>query len=166
MKRSARLAAAVLWCASAAAFAAGGGGGGSSGSADNSQASRDDAVVTAAKAAIARNDWLGAQAGLKQALAAKPGNADYHNLYAYSMRKGPNPDMDLVFKHYEEALRINPKHRGAHEYIGEAYLQVDNLAKAREHLAALDKLCLFPCEEYTDLKKDIAEYEAQHKQAM
>ncbi len=63
------------------------------------------------------------------------------NLYAYSIRKGPNPDMQLVFKHYEEALRLDPKHRGAHEYIGEAYLMVGNPAKAKEHLAALDKLC-------------------------
>jgi len=120
-------------------------------------------VIVAARNAIAKQDWAGAQAGLKQALAASPSNADYHNLYAYSVRKGPNPDMDLVFKHYGEALRINPKHRGAHEYIGEAYLQVDNLPKAKEHLAALDKLCFFSCEEYRDLKKAVASYESSHK---
>ena len=100
-----------------------------------------------------------------QALAAHPDRADYHNLYAYSVRKGPNPDMDLVFRHYEEALRLNPRHVGAHEYIGEAYLQVNNLPKAREHLAALDKICLFSCEEYRDLKKAVAAYEASHKSA-
>ena len=32
------------------------------------------------------------------------------------------------------------------------------LAKAEEHLAALHKICLIPCEEYEDLKKKIAEY--------
>ena len=154
----------TLFAAQAVVFAAGGGGG-SSGEERRGQ-KPEDPVLTAARAAIADQDWARAQAGLKDALAANPGNADYHNLYAYSMRKGPNPDMDLVFKHYQEALRIDPKHRGAHEYIGEAYLQVNNLPKAREHLSALDRLCLFPCEEYTDLKKDIAEYEAQHKQAM
>jgi lipoprotein NlpI len=69
--------------------------------------------------------------------------------------------MDLVFKHYSEALRINPKHRGAHEYIGEAYLMVGNLGKAKEHLGQLDKLCFFPCGEYTDLKKAVAAYEAK-----
>ncbi|RQP25282.1 tetratricopeptide repeat protein [Albitalea terrae] len=148
---------AALLAFSAAALAAGGGGGSSGGA-------NDDPVVVAAKAAIEKKDWAGAQAQLKQALAAKPNNADYHNLYAYSMRKGPNPDMDLVFKHYNEALRINPKHTGAHEYIGEAYLQVGDLAKAKEHLAALNKICFFGCEEYSDLKKDIAEYEASHKQ--
>jgi len=55
--------------------------------------------------------------------------------------------MSLVFKHYNEALRIDPEHRGAHEYLGEAYLMVGNLAKAKEHLAVLDKLCFFPCDE-------------------
>jgi tetratricopeptide (TPR) repeat protein len=157
MKVHVRLIGATLLAFSAAALAAGGGGGSSGGA-------NEDPVVVAAKAAIEKKDWAGAQAGLKQALASKPNNADYHNLYAYSMRKGPNPDMDLVFKHYNEALRINPKHTGAHEYIGEAYLQVGNVVKAKEHLAALNKICFFGCEEYTDLKKDIAEYEASHKQ--
>jgi hypothetical protein len=70
--------------------------------------------------------------------------------------------MKLVFLHYEQALRIDPRHRGAHEYIGEAYLMVDDLAKAREHLAVLDKLCILPCEEYTDLKEAVAKYQRNH----
>ena len=105
------------------------------------------------------SDWAGAAGVLKEALSADPGNANYHNLYAYAVRKGASPDMNLVFKHYNEALRIDPKHRGAHEYVGEAYLMVGNVAKAKEHLGALDKLCFFPCAEYADLKKAIAEYE-------
>ena len=118
-----------------------------------------DPVLEQVAAATAKNDWSGAQATLRQALARNPDNADYHNLYAYSIRKGPNPDMSLVFKHYNEALRIDPDHRGAHEYLGEAYLMVGNLAKAKEHLSILDKLCFFPCDEYSDLKKAIADYE-------
>jgi len=118
-----------------------------------------DPVLEQVAAATARNDWSEAQATLRQALARNPDNADYHNLYAYSIRKGPNPDMSLVFKHYNEALRIDPDHRGAHEYLGEAYLMVGNVAKAKEHLSVLDKLCFFPCDEYTDLKKAIADYE-------
>jgi tetratricopeptide (TPR) repeat protein len=120
-------------------------------------------VLVAAQAAIAQKDWAGAQSGLQKALAGNPQNADYHNLYAYSIRKGPSPNMDMVFKHYAEALSINPKHRGAHEYAGEAYLAVNDLPKAKQHLAALDKLCFFPCEEYTDLKKAVASYEETHK---
>jgi hypothetical protein len=77
------------------------------------------------------------------------------------VRKGANPDMNVVFKHYNEALRIDSKHRGAHEYIGEAYLMVGNVEKAREHLGQLDKLCFFGCSEYSDLKKAISTYEAK-----
>ena len=118
-----------------------------------------DPVLEQVAAATAKNDWGEAQATLRQALARNPDNADYHNLYAYSIRKGPNPDMSLVFEHYNEALRIDPDHRGAHEYLGEAYLMLGNVAKAKEHLAVLDKLCLFACDEYTELKKAIADYE-------
>jgi DNA-binding SARP family transcriptional activator len=69
--------------------------------------------------------------------------------------------MNAVFKHYNEALRIDAKHRGAHEYLGEAYLMVGNVAKAREHLSALDKLCFFPCAEFRDLKKAITDYDTK-----
>ena len=122
-----------------------------------------DPVLEKATAATARKDWATAQSVLKDAVATNPSNASYHNLYAYSIRKGANPDMNLVFKHYNEALRIDPKHRGAHEYIGEAYLMVGNLPKAKEHLASLDKLCFMPCSEFTALKKAVAGYEAGKK---
>jgi tetratricopeptide (TPR) repeat protein len=139
-------------------FAAGGGGG-----APDTQMKPEDPVITGSKAAIAQKDWLRSQQILKTALASNPNNADYHNLYAFSVRKGPNPDMDLVFAQYQEALRIDPSHRGAHEYMGEAYLMVNDLPKAKEHLAALDRLCFFPCEEFSDLKEAVQKYEASHK---
>ena len=122
-----------------------------------------DPVLEKVTAATKKQDWASAQAMLRDALAANPQNANYHNLYAYSVRKGANPDMNLVFKHYNEALRLDPKLKGAHEYIGEAYLQVGNVAKAKEHLAQLDKLCFFSCSEFSDLKKAIADYEQQKR---
>jgi Tfp pilus assembly protein PilF len=118
-----------------------------------------DPVLEKASEATRRQDWASAASILQSGLSSNPSNANYHNLYAYSIRKGANPDMNLVFKHYNEALRLDPKHRGAHEYIGEAYLMVGNVAKAKEHLGALDKLCFFPCTEYNDLKKAIADHE-------
>jgi hypothetical protein len=72
--------------------------------------------------------------------------------------------MNLVFSEYAEALRLDPKHRGAHEYLGEAYLQINEVAKAREQLATLSKLCTFGCEEYSDLKKSLKQYELAHPQ--
>lgn len=143
-------------CLNGPVFAVGGGGEGTT------PAIASDPYLRSAQAAIAGKDWPGAQATLQKALASNTQNADYHNLYAYALRKGPSPDMDKVFFHYGEALRINPKHLGAHEYLGEAYLAVDNPVKAREQLAALDKLCRFSCEQYRDLKKAVSAYDASH----
>jgi cytochrome c-type biogenesis protein CcmH/NrfG len=124
-----------------------------------------DVVLERYTMASQKQDWPAAAAVLQEGLQKSPNNADYHNLLAYSIRKGPNPDMSEVFKHYNEALRIDPKHKGAHEYLGEAYLMVGNVAKAKEHLAQLDKLCFFGCSEYSDLKKAIAAYEQKPQAA-
>jgi hypothetical protein len=129
----------------------------------NSSGAPVDPVLERAAAASSRNDWVGAQSILKEGLAKSPNNAEYHNMYAYNLRKGPQPDMSLVFKHYNEALRLDPRHKGANEYLGEAYLMVNNLPKAKEQLAALDRLCLLSCREYSELKKSIAAYEAKGK---
>jgi Flp pilus assembly protein TadD len=120
-----------------------------------------DPVLQQAREAVQREDFAAAAAVLREALGKSADNADYHNLYAYALRKQPHPDVDLVFKHYHEALRLDPRHRGAHEYIGEAYLMVGDVAKAKEHLARLDRLCFFGCAEYTELKQAIVEHEAK-----
>jgi len=145
---------AVLCLATGGALADGGGGGGGGLSAEPL-----DLEIKLYEAASAKQDWSAAAAAMRTGIARDPRNADFHNLYAYSLRKGANPDMSLVFKHYNEALRLDINHLGAHEYLGEAYLMVGNLPKAKEHLARLDKLCLFSCPEYRDLKKAIGEYE-------
>ena len=71
--------------------------------------------------------------------------------------------MDAAFRHYSRALKLNPRHRGAHEYVGEAYLKVGKPEKAEEHVSALRKICLIPCEELDDLQKAIAEYQSRKK---
>ena len=66
--------------------------------------------------------------------------------------------MGVVGEEPEARTAEGGGHRGAHEYVGEAYLIVNNLAKAEEHFAALQRICLIPCEEYEDLKKAVAAY--------
>jgi len=61
-------------------------------------------------------------------------------------------------QHYQQALTLNPRHRSAHEHLGEAHLAQGDLAKAKEHLAALEQICLIPCDECDDLQRAIAEY--------
>ena len=123
---------------------------------------KKEAQLEQARAAIGRQDWAGAQSLLRDIVVRQPQNADAHNLYAYSMRKGPAPQMDLVFRHYNEALRLNPQHLAAREYLGEAYLMTGNVAKAKDLLAELDRLCKAGCEEQAALKREISLFERQH----
>ena len=120
-------------------------------------AAKADPDFEAGKTAIRSQDWNAAIGSFSKVTARDPQNASAQNWLGYANRKSGN--LDEAFKHYSEALRLDPKHRGAHEYIGEAYLMKGEVAKAKEHLAALDRLCFFGCEEYSDLKKAIAEYE-------
>jgi Flp pilus assembly protein TadD len=112
------------------------------------------------KKALEAQNWKVAVDSFGKVASRDPRDADAQNYLGFAWRKAGN--LDMAFKHYNEALRIDPGHRGAHEYIGEAYLMVNNLPKAEEHLARLDKLCLFSCEEYRDLKKAIEAYKAAH----
>ena len=60
------------------------------------------------------------------------------------------------------ALQINPKHKGAHEYIGEAYLGKGDFKMAEQHLKTLDNLCFFGCQEFKDLKKAVLAYKKKN----
>ena len=115
-----------------------------------------DPDYAAGKAAIEAKNWDAAIRSLSLAALRDTRNADIQNYLGYAYRH--TGQLELAFRHYQRALQLNPRHRGAHEYVGEAYLIINNLAKAEEHLAALEKICLIPCEEYDDLKKEIAEY--------
>ena len=85
-------------------------------------------------------------------------NADIQNYIGYSYRR--LRELEPAFAHFRQALTINPRHRAAHEHMGEAYLTVGNLPAAQEHLAALERICLIPCNEQGDLQKAIAKYKA------
>jgi Flp pilus assembly protein TadD len=111
-----------------------------------------------ARAQIAAKQWRLAIDELKKI--NDTGSADWNNLMGYSLRKAKTPDYEGAEKFYNEALRIDPKHRGALEYSGELYLIKGDLATAEERLATLDKVCRLPCDEYTDLKKAVARYKA------
>jgi len=114
--------------------------------------------LSAARAQIAQKNFAAAVTELQKV--GDVGNADWNNLMGYSLRKSATPDYAAAEKFYDEALRINPQHRGALEYSGELYLITNDLAKAEGRLAALDKACTLPCDEFTELKKAVARYKA------
>ncbi|WP_162915019.1 tetratricopeptide repeat protein [Desertibaculum subflavum] len=119
-----------------------------------------DPDYAAGRAAIEKKDWPAAIDSLKKVVARDGKNADAFNYLGYAQRNAGDLDNALVA--YAKALEIDPKHRGAHEYMGEAYLMQKNLPKAEELLARLDKICTFGCAEYRELKAKVAEYKKQH----
>lgn len=104
--------------------------------------------------AIQVSDWDGAIANLNVAAVALPTDADLQNWLGYAYRHKARYTEAL--DHYRAALQLDPAHRGAHEYMGETYVLLGNKAKAREHLAALERICGKKCDEYQDLQKAIA----------
>jgi len=116
-----------------------------------------DPDYLAGKKAVEAGNWDAAIEAFTRAAARDKNNPDIQNYLGYSYRKAGN--LDTAFKFYTVALKLAPEHRGAHEYIGEAYLMKGDLKMAQQHLAALDRICTFGCEEYRELKKAVAEYE-------
>ena len=128
---------------------------------DSPNAAASDPDYAAGKAAIGKKNWGEAVKRFQQAALRDPDSADLHNYLGFSYRN--LKQMDLAFKYYKRSIELNPRHRGAHEYIGEAYLMVGDLAGAEKHLAALRTICLLPCEELSDLEKAVKEYRAKRK---
>jgi Flp pilus assembly protein TadD len=115
-----------------------------------------DADYAAGKRAVDKKAWAEAVVLFQRAAVRNPDNADLQNMIGYSYRN--LKQYDLAFKHYNRAIELDPRHRGAHEYMGEAYLLTGNLEGARKHLKALQDICLLPCDELKDLERSIAEY--------
>jgi tetratricopeptide (TPR) repeat protein len=115
-----------------------------------------DPDFAAGKKALAVANWTAAIAALELAALRDPSNADIQNYIGYAYHRlhqwGP------AMQHYQQALTFNRRHRGAHEHLGELYLSLGEPTKAQDHLAALEDICLIPCEEFEDLKRAIATY--------
>ena len=118
------------------------------------EALKDDGDFAAGMSALRGGDAAAALPRLQAALRRFPDAAELHNELGFAHRK--LRQMDKAFEHYKRALAIDPRHRGAHEYIGEAYLMVGDVASAEKHLAALRDICLLPCDEQRDLAQAIA----------
>jgi uncharacterized protein (DUF433 family) len=89
-------------------------------------------------------------------------NADVQNDFGYAYRHVGQ--LELVFRHYRRALEFDPRHRGSHEYAGEAYLIVNDAAKAGEYLAGPGAQLRHPCEQYENLKKASAAYRRRRRE--
>jgi tetratricopeptide (TPR) repeat protein len=122
------------------------------------------------KAAFEREDWPAVIEHMTRAIAERPWDDDAHNLMGFAYRK--LGDYDRALEQYDRALALNPHHRGALEYLGEAYLEMDQpeLAKGlldrlvvecqRLDVSATDGGWQANCDEWQDLNEAYRAYVA------
>ena len=115
--------------------------------------SSDAPDLTAIRAQIAAKDYVGAIAGLNGLIDQGVSHPDVYNLLGYSLRKSGDRKTALTF--YQKALEFDPDHRGALEYLGELYVEMGDIGKAKDNLARLAVLCPQGCEELSDLQEAI-----------
>lgn len=78
------------------------------------------------------------------------------NYLGYSNRKLGRVEAGLTY--YRTALKADPDYTLVREYMGEAFLQLGQVDKAREQLAEIEKRCGTDCREYAMLKGQIEGY--------
>jgi tetratricopeptide (TPR) repeat protein len=116
--------------------------------------STDAPDLASVRAKLKAKDYRGALAELTPMLETHQ-HADVYNLMGFSLRK--TGDYKQAYTFYRKALDFNADHKGAHEYLGELYVETGQIEKAREQLMALRKLCPAGCEELSDLEEAIAD---------
>jgi tetratricopeptide (TPR) repeat protein len=147
------------------ALAMGGGGGGGYGTMNAMPSATFDDYATA-KRLIKHEQYADAIPHLEKALAKHPHDADVFNYLGYTHRMvgvgetAPARDNDfkLSFAYYQQALAIDPNHKGVHEYLGELFLQMNDLNAAHHEMNELVILCPDGCEERDMLSKALAAY--------
>lgn len=117
-------------------------------------AAHDQDYAAAVRAAEAK-DWVEASRRLVIAERRHPEHFALQALLGSSYVHLQRPDLALV--HYQRALQLDPRNRGAHRAVGQIHLQNGDLTGAERHLSALREICLLPCPELKLLQDAIAE---------
>lgn len=110
--------------------------------------------LASAEELIRKESYSDAIEVLNGIVETNPREADAYNLLGYSYRK--SKDFNRAERNYMRALRLDPDHKGALEYVGELYLETNRRDKAEESLARLEELCPQGCEELEDLREAMA----------
>ena len=77
--------------------------------------------------------------------------ADIYNYLGYASRKQREPNFEKAESYYLKALKIDPNHIGALEYLGELYYETGRVDKASELLEKLKIVAGENSEEYIEL---------------
>ena len=114
-----------------------------------------DALYVSAVSKINEHRYEEAIAELEGSLWAAGPHPDVLTYLGFANRKLKR--YDEARRWYEMALAVAPTHRGALEYYGELKLELGDAAGARAHLARLDALCGFGCQQADELRRWIRE---------
>ncbi len=87
-------------------------------------------------------------------LLKNPNTAEALNYRGYATRKLGRTDEGIGY--YLQAVALDPNYTLVREYLGEAYLVKGDMARAKEQLAQIEKLCGTTCEPYGELAEAIA----------
>lgn len=126
-----------------------------------------NACVSQAKAGTSSADlfyagyWLARTGQYHEALGylslADPNDPRVVTYIGFATRK--LGDVDKALPYYQRALELNPNFSVARAYMGEAYLQKNEPAKAKAELAQIATRCGTGCAEYLDLASHIDAFE-------
>ena len=114
------------------------------------------ALYKDAQEAVKSKQYQKAADLLKEAAAIDPSIADLWSLYGFALRKDGH--FKKAKQAYVNALRINPEHKNTLEYLGELYLQTDQLKNAQIQARRLKNICGAQCPQFLQLQKAIAEF--------
>lgn len=92
---------------------------------------------------------------LEKSIKEKGEYADALNQLGYANRKLGN--WQPAMEYYLKALKLEPNHLGANEYLGELFLEQKDLASAEGQLAKLKSAC-GDCDEFDELEDSIEDY--------
>ena len=121
--------------------------------------------TSSAEEQFAKGYWLAKTGDYQKALdvlKALPNqdNADVLTMIGYATRHLGRVDEALGY--YGKALALNPNLSNTRQYLGEAYLQKNDVSKAKLELAEIGRICgSDACQDYRDLAKEIAAHEAR-----
>src|SRR5262245_8410657 len=102
-----------------------------------------------------RGEYAAALATLRSA----PDAADprIETMIGFSLRKLGRVEDGMVY--YQRVLATHPERTTTRQYLGEAFLQINQPDKAKEQLAEIAKRCGVACEDYQLLADEIAKFE-------
>jgi tetratricopeptide (TPR) repeat protein len=117
------------------------------------------ALVAQAKASVAAKNYEAAHDTLESALAVDPKNREAYLVLADVAKAQELPGKAIRF--YRDALLIEPNDVVALAGQGEAMVQRGAIAKARENLVRIEKVCPLACPEQARLAAAITKGEAK-----